>query len=412
MSNTKGQAIIIVIAILIVFSLLIPFNIFMVQNESRWTIKEKRSTTAFHLAEAGLDRGYWKLKEKSSYWTDIIKGTPIPGYNFDVVYDDIPSSGSASIGYYTIKITTGDESGEVKIYSIAKDKTNNETRALEAIYNITNAQNAMTISGILSYQPNLEVNWGPIVCYESMDTTPANRFPRHICKGSIKGWDEDPNNPNTDDKSYAAFQDLGPKPQIDWGYYAAEAKKCSIPNPGTAATPAKSAYFENSVTFFKYGSSGYTFKNSTTVVYIAGTSNSVALKNGCWLQVRAIVCEGNCDFNAKANTYKAVIPPLASDEYLHPDAATKWAMFNPPGNGGTYNFTDAGMVGFLCIKGSMSGGSGNAGVIGSLYIGGNITANTFTVYYSSSVGSDVQLASTNPRRISWKEVLLGWPSWL
>ena len=83
-ASRRGQmAITMVISVLLLLLIAIPMMDTYVKNEAKWTVKERKSTLAFHLAEAGLDRAVWRLNEKSTNWDDAALGTVFTGYNND-----------------------------------------------------------------------------------------------------------------------------------------------------------------------------------------------------------------------------------------------------------------------------------------------------------------------------------------
>ena len=88
-----------VIALSIALIILVTAMTVWVRNEAHISAKQGQSTTAFHLAEAAVDRGRWKLQETDAYWTIPSTGGIITGYNFDTAYSDIPG------GKYAIYIS-------------------------------------------------------------------------------------------------------------------------------------------------------------------------------------------------------------------------------------------------------------------------------------------------------------------
>ena len=86
----RGQmALTMVLSVLLLLLIAIPMMDTYVKNEAKWSVKERKSTLAFHLAEAGLDRGYWKLIERSTNWGLITTSGTISGYANDKIYTDI-----------------------------------------------------------------------------------------------------------------------------------------------------------------------------------------------------------------------------------------------------------------------------------------------------------------------------------
>ncbi|MEI6845911.1 MAG: hypothetical protein WCK36_02550, partial [Candidatus Firestonebacteria bacterium] len=81
----KGNILVTVLLIIAAFGIMIPAIIVFVKNEANWSVKERKQTEAFHLAEAGNDRGDWKLSETPANWATITSGSSIVGYANDVV---------------------------------------------------------------------------------------------------------------------------------------------------------------------------------------------------------------------------------------------------------------------------------------------------------------------------------------
>jgi len=416
MKNEKGQVVIIILGVMILFLIFIPALVYYVQQEAKWTEKQRMTNIAFHLAEAGLDRGYWKLVERSENWDTIINGGNILGYDGNTTYRDIPST-STPLGEYKISITSY-TANEVLIRAWGRDASNREVRCIEAIFTRTPKEASMHVGGELEYKPNLEVHWGPVVCYTEIDQSPSDYWPRKYSRGKIEGRECDPGlpNPDTDNLEYWAYDDsLGIPAEVDLstsGTYALLAKSSVVPSVRkktgvTAATsdPPGSGYFTESVRFRKPGADGgdYSFTSSTSVIFVNG---SAILEAGTWLNVRALIVTGDVDFNAKSTNYTTVIPVGASEEYKHPNATATWATF--PGEGQPYTVTGCGMVGFLYVGGNLKTGAGGAKMVGAINVKGETSINTFTVYYSTTIASQIRYSWVPIRRKSWKEVKLDW----
>jgi Tfp pilus assembly protein PilX len=85
--NRKGQTLIVVLGILVIFMIFIPAIVYMTRQEALWTVKQKRTTAAFHAAEAGIDRAMWKLRENSTNWESVMAGGHFYGYMGLTPYD-------------------------------------------------------------------------------------------------------------------------------------------------------------------------------------------------------------------------------------------------------------------------------------------------------------------------------------
>ena len=121
------------------------------------------------------------------------------------------------------------------------------------------------------------------------------------------------------------------------------------------------------------------------------------------MNVEALLATGDVDFNAKNSTFSATIPNTAQDEYQHTLAASTWTI-NGWTNGGTYIVNDVGMKGFLYVGDSFSTGAGGATLIGSAYVTQDVSVNTYTIYYDSTIGQGIKLSNQTITRSSWDEI--------
>lgn len=176
-----GQmAITMVITSLLLLLIMIPLLDKYVRNEAKWSVKERKSTVAFHLAEAGLDRAYWKLKESADNWTTITGGGTIENYDNDHTFED------GSFGSYRVKMEQGDTNLKIKITATGKDKSNNECRAIQAIYTKEGVTAALQAGSVAS-GGNVNVHWGPVMSVSNMVLKGGSNelYPRKYARGSI-----------------------------------------------------------------------------------------------------------------------------------------------------------------------------------------------------------------------------------
>jgi len=405
----KGQTLLVVLGIIIILLIFIPALVYYVQQEAKWTIKGKRTTTAFHLAEAGIERGYWKLTESDSYWDIITKDEQqIDGYKGDSnsIYSDLAG------GKYKINIfKSGVE--KVTIRSQGQDDSTQEVRTIEAVYSRKAIDSAIDAESTVEYKPGLKVHWGPVKTYTSIEQAPQQYYPRKFSKGRIVGRDIDPTSPNSDEIEYWAFDDeLGQPAEINLAYYIAKATSSSVPPPRKAtgvqaanASPSGSGYFTESVKFRQPGAGGgaYTFTSSTSVIFVNGNAD---MEVNTWLDVEALIVTGNVDFNARSSSYAATIPENASEEYQHPEALATWATF--PGNGQPYAVTNCGMHGFLYVGGDLKDAAGGGKIVGVIRVKGELQSNTFTIYFDQNSAERIETQRSSIERDSWREVYLSW----
>lgn len=180
-SPRPGQmAITMVITSLLLLLIIIPMLDHYVKNEAKWSVKERKSTLAFHLAEAGLDRAYWKLKENAANWTTVAGGGIIDGYNDDVPYEDIPG------GKYKVKMEQGDTNLKIVITATGKDASENEYRAIKAVYTKEGVTAALQ-AGSVGAGGNANIHWGPMMSVSGMVLKGGSNelYPRKYARGSI-----------------------------------------------------------------------------------------------------------------------------------------------------------------------------------------------------------------------------------
>jgi hypothetical protein len=424
------------IALTLIIAVFAPLVITHVRNEALWSTKQKRTTNAFHLAEAAVDRGLWKLTESEENWQKAITGTPITHYNNDFEYTDVAG------GKYKIKITSGPSAGEVTVLAKGLATATQETRGLEAVYTRLLLESSLQTEGALEYKPNLKVHWGPVVSQTSINQAPSDYFPRKYSKGQIVGRDTVNDAVNTDGLEYWAFhKSMGPAPQVDLEYYRDKAVNSKVPvaltlpadgrierNAGgstlAVATPSGSGYFPASLNGNKglrfdkaVGIGRYEFRSSTSVIYIdndTGATIETTLRNASFLEVEGLILAGaNHDLNCNADSFdnfKATIPINAQMEYQHSSAAGVWTSnFSSVGAGNCcYTIDDLGIRGYIYVGGKMGNSGGGTKIVGLVNVLGTITMNTLTVYYDRDVGRSVKYKSSAPRRVRWRELKLPW----
>jgi len=250
------MAITMVLSSLVVLLIAIPMMDRYVKNEAKFSVKERKSTLAFHLAEAGLDRGYWKIKENDTNWTTLATGGTITGYDNDVVYTDVRG------GSYKIKMQQGATNLEVWITATGKDHSNNEFRAIKAVYTRAGVAAAVQAASVAS-GGNVNVHWGPMMSTSGMVLKGGSNelYPRKYARSSITssgGYadrDNDPNAPNKGPKTvdphieWWSYNESPGVPDIltpDTSYYITLAKSQTCTPAGVS--PAGSCYYTGNYT--------------------------------------------------------------------------------------------------------------------------------------------------------------------
>jgi len=199
--SAKGQILPIVMMCLLVMSIIIYGMVSWIQNDTRWAVKEQKSTSAINLAEAAIDRGTWKLQSTTSTWNAAAAGQAVAGYHFDTTYYDIPG------GSYRIRFSSAANQC-VTVIGEGRDSGNKETRAIQAMYQNQAIYSPLMAGSMINWSRGLGVFWGPIMSQgniQLMDDFVATwYFPRKFAKGVVIGTAANPrdtnglNPPNTD----------------------------------------------------------------------------------------------------------------------------------------------------------------------------------------------------------------------
>lgn len=425
----NGQmAIMMVLTSILFLLIMIPMIDLYVKNEAKWSVKEKKSTTAFHLAEAGIDRARWKLKESDEMWVMTSTGV-IPGYNFDKVYSDVGG------GTYAIKISSDATDVDKRIVeSVGRDSSSNEMRKIRAVF-INNAvvdfsaraENQATNTG-----GNEHVEWGPVFAGVSINAT-ARTFPRFFSGAHVTPQDGGSTTPGTDNVYWWSYYEIPPTPKIKFELYLASAVASAAAGPaptgcGYGKKDPGAYYIVGPATFENCtDTSNKTYYITGDVTFNSGSSNFIY---GTIITLGSINISGS---GGASGAYAARLPPEAWKEY-----GNNWAhylAFDPVGTGTpatpatyaaalstnylatnkTYALTNVLIHGFIYTGGSSGlNGGGNCNINGSIMAGVNATMSTsgFCLYYDDLVASQIQLSGINIELFSWYEVHASWPTGL
>jgi Tfp pilus assembly protein PilX len=178
----RGQVLVGVIMIMLVLLILIPALVQWTQIESRGSVANQKSTTAFNLAEAAVQRGYWKIQSTTQTWAEASTGTVIAGYNFDVTYGDVPG------GTYRIKLSTAGTLS-VAITGEGRDSNGKNTRAISAVFKSQTIYSPLMATQGVGYSVAMIPNWGPIMTQGSInlnDNYIGNMyFPRKFAENTV-----------------------------------------------------------------------------------------------------------------------------------------------------------------------------------------------------------------------------------
>jgi hypothetical protein len=220
MKNKNGFVLPAVVLILLFLMITIPVMVKWVQNDTKISMKNQRSTTAFNLAEAALDRGYWEVKSSTITWNKAINGQALPGYRFDTTYTDVPG------GSYRVSVSSSGANA-VTIIGEGRDNSTNEVRAVKAVYLNQTVYSPLISNGNFTSSKVLAAFWGPIMAqgdYNMTDDVAAKRyFPRKYAKGVVTGHGSDLRDtngltpPNTDNVEWwSDYQYVPELPILDF----------------------------------------------------------------------------------------------------------------------------------------------------------------------------------------------------
>lgn len=280
--NNRGQLIPIVIGIMLFLMIIIPALIFWANNQAKWSMKHTRKTIAFNLAEAGIDRGVWKLKSSTGTWDNASKGIPVSGYNFDTVYTDIPH------GTYRIKFSSGPGNREVTIIAEGRDTTTDEVKAIKAVFRNQCIPGAIISKGIITWANAFSAHWGPIMAHNNINITDANAaqdyFPRKFSRQvvtSIPSYPRDTNGidpPNTDNIEWWSDYPVPDLPVLDFSTMRSSAAvytTISLPGGGTWVVNTLNVYGCSKMKSYKGPKWWYDYKNkkNLSTCNIGGTNH-------------------------------------------------------------------------------------------------------------------------------------------
>jgi type II secretory pathway pseudopilin PulG len=215
-----GFALATVIMILLLLMIIVPLMVMWVQNDTKISMKNQRGTTAFNLAEAAVDRGYWKIKSSTITWNQALSGQPLAGYEFDATYTDV------SGGSYRIDVSSSGVN-QVTVVGEGRDNSTSEVRAIRAVFLNQTVYSPLISNGNFTSSKVLCAFWGPIMAqgdFNMTDDVAAKRyFPRKFAKGVVTGHGSNLrdvnglNPPNTDNVEWwSDYQYVPELPVLDF----------------------------------------------------------------------------------------------------------------------------------------------------------------------------------------------------
>jgi hypothetical protein len=418
----SGQVLVGVVLLLVLMATMVPLMVLYVQREAKWTVKQDQSSSAFHMAEAGVEKAFRALSVSTETWYALVEeGTQIDNFKFDHEFSDLDN------GTYAVSITSGPEARQATVISIGRDTLAKEVRSLKAIFgqNVLGNVAIHAINGVTMSGNNVQVDWGAIISPETID--PQSRdYPQFWSSAGLTGFDTDPNPPNCDSPNcwqwFAYSPDVPPDPLVDLNFYrsSAQATTAGCPSGGVDYGSGGSCYFSGNTTF----GSNFTYSGGSTI-FVEGdldvsahitvhgaliVTGDMTLPNGRW-------GNDNCTM---------VMPQTAWRQYGNNWAAydfgdgTKPAAF--PGldssylsaQGLTYNETKCGVLGFMYIGEDFaeSGGGGNTVIYGTMLVQGHVTLDMnsqFRIYYNEDAAENIRSKRLVLTRVSWQGIVRQWP---
>lgn len=260
-----GQALIVAVALLVFLLIVVPALVSLVVRESKDVIRSKEQSAAYDLAEAGIERGLWKLQDDPGYF-DLLSSAAIAGYAFDRTYSDLPSTGTPAGAYavllssYSLFADAVSGQTERVITAVGRDALRRETAAVELVVETPAVAHAPLEAQSVGLVGTGVVHWGPIISLSSMSFSGAaiRRYPRKYARGSITAGpsdtDTDPAEPNYDTDSPAPHSEfwsfneppgVADPPGVDVPYYRwlAQCSSCAV----AAGYPGGGLYYPSSV---------------------------------------------------------------------------------------------------------------------------------------------------------------------
>ncbi|HAH06274.1 MAG TPA: hypothetical protein DCM05_07055 [Elusimicrobia bacterium] len=408
----EGQVLVGVLLVLIVLLTLVPVMVIFTQHESRWSVKQDQNTNAFHLAEAGVEKGYRALTTSTNTWLDLVDHAApiiqIDRMKFDFKFDDVPG------GYYAVSITSGPETKQATIISVGKDEKNKETRAIRVVY-VENTMGDIAIQGMngVSVSGGVNVEWGGIVSPKPVNfgslTSPQ------IWSASSLNVDSDPLPPNCDSKCcqwHSYDGDVPPDPSVDLDFYRDSATASST-YYGTAQswssfdyTGGGTVFIENNLTL---ASPGVNVLGNLIITGNLTTASGAWGKGSATMLIPQTAWKQYCNnwsfYRTNFDGAAAATFPGLTSTYKSLNTLT----YTPTPNGKTS------VQGFLYVGGNVAigGGGGSSNVYGNFFCLGTITVGSMsnvTVYYNKVSASGIRTSKVNLARESWRAVLYQWPT--
>jgi len=409
--SSRGSILIPAVLLLAVLMIIFPMLVRLTRDDVRSSVRRVHREEGLAVAEAGLDRGAWKLGESDALWFQASTTTiPIADYDFDRVWTDLDSDYR-----YKIRFSSGPRGGEVTIRCrIQSIKNPAFTRELAGVFTRDFSEALLMrrdFDPVSDYFPR--VHWGAVKSYRSLNLNAAGtaslfflqNWPRKYARFGIGGRDTVADANNTDDAEYWAFdKKVVDPPILDLDYYRKRAIRSSVPvaQPATdgylqqrdaataaVADPVGSGYFRcgtnnaggQGLLFRSHNPPGrrYEFRSSTSVIVIdndtAGACNNFIGNNfnghKVFLELEAFIMPspggGPNNLKIETNVSNATglfynigssIPVNAREEYAVVPATWNATLIAPnafpmqtiQAGGGLFTVPKVGFRGFIYVE--------------------------------------------------------------
>ena len=446
----RGQVLAGVILLMMILLIMVPALVQWVQIDAKASVGNQRTTTAFNLAEAAVERGMWKLKSSTTTFSGVQNGGALAGYNFDTTYTDVAG------GTYRINFSSGVFNSEavVTVWGEGRDTSKKVTRSIQAIYQNQTIPAAVISNGNLTSDTanGAQVNWGPMMSMGTMNITgPTVHYPRKFSKQVVLPYDVNGlTPPNTDNVEWWSDYDVPELPVFDFAALRSSASltntlNCNgtlngnggqVPASGDQVTlhdgpqgliPCGSACVNcvvgNIFQDNRYNDNDVWYWDGNVVMNNPGIKGTVIVRgnlltnNGDWYG----------PFGPLKSTLNLPVPPNAWMEYMKCDTTSKNEY--PADNGLNNSLANyvLGSCGTACEGGGLGSGS-DVGFYGFVYVGGDINVQGDADVYGAvwvvgnwnAAGNNLLLFNEKLQvpvlnvvlvRLSWKEVHQSGAAW-
>ncbi|MFH2203815.1 MAG: hypothetical protein ABIJ96_11910 [Elusimicrobiota bacterium] len=416
----SGQLLIGVLVVMLLMAIMVPAMVMLTQREARWTEKQAKSTTAFHLAEAGIEKGYRAISLSTSTWYALVdNGTSIDDFKFDRVFTDVDG------GDYMVFVASGPEGRQATVYSFGRAQygTKTQIRGIKAVFAqfsdevAISAQSGVTVSG------KVVVHWGSVISQQTI-VTDGRTSPQFKSAAGIDVDGDGPGGVNCgppDDgvrsccQWYSYSDDLPEDTGVNTGQYKLDAQANTCTPAGVE--PAGSCYYKGDTAWTTFQSGGgnavfvegnLTVSQRLNIVGDLIVMGSLNVPNGVW-------GDGDVDM---------IVPQIAWKQYCNnwTDYRTTFDPVDAPAgwpgldygykSNATLNYQPVNkktaVEGLLYIGQNLNasgGGGGNTRIYGTLYVEGSVTMDTgsqVTVYYNRAAAEAIKTLKLNLKRVEWQ----------